>query len=608
MDAIMKEMRQLHDRKVMFPVHPSRMTREDKKAALNYLMFLKEKRSGEVKGRGCADGRKQRLYKTKEETTSPTVSSEGFFLSAVQDAEEERDVAFVDVPGAFMQAKMPKDEIVHIRLEGEMALLLVKIDPSTYKTYVIHEKGKPVIYAQLTKALYGQLEAALLFWKKLSAQLEEWGFKRNEYDWCVVNKMINGKQCTILWHVDDLKISHVDPSVVSHVIDELNSVFGQEVVLGKRAELTVSRGKVHEYLGMGIDYSTTGKVKINMTTYLKETLDELPEEFGGTAVTPAANHLFKTNPYAAKLHKTKAELFHHFTAKLLYVSRRARPDIQTAISFLCTRVREPDHDDWKKLKRVMRYLRKTIDLVMTLEAGTFNARSLVQWWVDAAYSVHPDMKSHTGSFMTLGKGAIYAKSSKQKINTKSSTEAELVGVDDIMGQALWTRNFLEAQGYQVTENVIYQDNMSAMLLEKNGRASSSKRTKHINVRYFFVKDRIESGEVAIRYCPTGDMIGDFFTKPLQGSLFRKFRNILLNIDGPDDSIDDIVDRINPPMSLNIVDNTVIDESVPRSVLDVEPSTGGEVRTMRAKGQTAPSQPHITWADRVRGDTQEQQQA
>jgi hypothetical protein len=153
---------------------------------------------------------------------------------------------------------------------------------------------------------------------------------------------------------------------------------------------------------------------------------------------------------------------------------------------------------------------------------------VIKWHVDGSFAVHNDMKSHTGATMSLGKGSAYATSRKQKLNTKSSTEAELVGVDDVMSQVLWTRYFLEAQGYDVIESKVFQDNQSAMLLEKNGRGSSSKRTRHINIRYFFVTDRVKSKEVSIEYCPTGEMTGDFFTKPLQGSPFRKFRDRVMN--------------------------------------------------------------------------------
>ena len=139
------------------------------------------------------------------------------------------------------------------------------------------------------------------------------------------------------------------------------------------------------------------------------------------------------------------------------------------------------------------------------------------------------MKSHTGAVMTLGKGAIYGSSTRQRINTKSSTESELVAVNDVMPQILWTRYFLESQGYKVHDSVLYQDNQSAMLLERNGRGSSSKRTRHINIRYFFIKDRIASGEVKLEYCPTETMLADAFTKPLQGSAFIRFRDSIMNV-------------------------------------------------------------------------------
>ena len=129
----------------------------------------------------------------------------------------------------------------------------------------------------------------------------------------------------------------------------------------------------------------------------------------------------------------------------------------------------------------------------------------------------------------IGKGAVYSTSTKQKINTKSSTEAELVAVDDVIGQVIWTRNFLEAQGYNVGASTIHQDNQSGIRLETNGKRSSSKRTRHINIRYFFVKDKVDTKEVEIKYCPAGMMIADFLTKPLQGSAFTNFRNLILNI-------------------------------------------------------------------------------
>ena len=126
-------------------------------------------------------------------------------------------------------------------------------------------------------------------------------------------------------------------------------------------------------------------------------------------------------------------------------------------------------------------------------------------------------------------GSIISILKKQKLNTKSLTEAELIRSENAMPQMLWKRYFLEAQGYGIGENILYHDNMRAMLLENNGNKYSTKNTKQINVRYYFIKDRVETGDVVTEHCPTEKMLGGHFTKPLQGALFSKFRVEIMNI-------------------------------------------------------------------------------
>ena len=183
-------------------------------------------------------------------------------------------------------------------------------------------------------------------------------------------------------------------------------------------------------------------------------------------------------------------------------------------------------DDWNKLSRLMSYLRKTKDEVLILKC---DGKNEVKWWVDAAFAVHPDMKSHTGAVMTMGSGAVQSISKKQKVNTRSSTEAELVATDDVIAQIVWTRNVLEAQGVKVDTNIVYQDNQSAMLLEKNGRSSAGKRSRHLDIRYFFITDQVNQGNLEIRYCPTDVMTADYMTKPLHGQKFHKFKKEIMNI-------------------------------------------------------------------------------
>jgi hypothetical protein len=174
----------------------------------------------------------------------------------------------------------------------------------------------------------------------------------------------------------------------------------------------------------------------------------------------------------------------------------------------------------------MEYLRDDRLRPLILSA---DGSGVLMWYVDASFAVHPNMRSHTGGVFTMGRGFPINISTKQKLNTRSSTESELVAVDDMMPIVLWTRYFLMAQGYGVTENLLLQDNRSSMLLERNGKASSSKRTRHINIRYFFITDRVNMKEVEIEWCPTKEMVADFMTKPLQGSHFRRLRDLIMGM-------------------------------------------------------------------------------
>ncbi len=129
--------------------------------------------------------------------------------------------------------------------------------------------------------------------------------------------------------------------------------------------------------------------------------------------------------------------------------------------------------------------------------------------------------------MTMGTGFSWDKSTKHKLNTHSSTESEIVAVDNLILQILWARLFMKAQGFAVSDNILYQDNKSAVLLEMNGRASSSKRTRHIEIRYYYVADQVAKGDLRVVWCPTDEMIADFLTKPLQGKAFVKFWDLLM---------------------------------------------------------------------------------
>ena len=150
------------------------------------------------------------------------------------------------------------------------------------------------------------------------------------------------------------------------------------------------------------------------------------------------------------------------------------------------------------------------------------------------------MRSHTGAMLTFGRGAVFSMSNKQKVNLTSSTVAEIIGVDDAMNFVMWVKLFIEQQVVNLPTksiikklgaqpSVLQQDNTSSIRLEANGKRSSTKRIRHINIRYFYVTDKVKSGDVVILYHPTGKLVGDYLTKPLNGTQFKNHYNTIMGI-------------------------------------------------------------------------------
>ena len=336
---------------------------------------------------------------------------------------------------------------------------------------------------------------------------------------------------------------------------------------------------------MHIRYTDEGTAVITMKDCLTEAIAESGLDISKPASTPASKALFDVDEAAEPLGKKEREVFHSVSAKLLYVSLRARVDLLLPIAFLCTRVAKCTKEDQAKLKRVLEYIHGSLDLEYTIGADDLGR---FRTWVDASYAVHPDMRSHTGGAISFGRGGILCKSSKQKLNTKSSTEAEFVGASDYLPNTIWVKNFLEAQGYTISENIFEQDNESAIRLEKNGRMSAGPKSRHINVRYFWMKDRIKAEDIHIRHCPTLQMVGDFFTKPLQGHLFRKFRDAVMG-----NHHMDTLATCQPMPIEERVENTIQSGTSTADGASNHDSNGTTLTTVRKAGT-------VTWADVVRG--------
>ena len=229
--AMIKEFTQLSEgvmpgKPVVEPIDPNTLTNEDFRQAMEAVNLIKMKRSGKVKGRSCINGSKQWMFLEENEViASPTLQLESLFLSLMIDVMEGRDVAIFDVPGAYLHAEMPKDKRVLMKFRGEFVDIMCKVNPE-HKKNVIYEKGKKVLYVRVLRAIYGAIQSALLWYELYATTLMNMGFEINPYDKCVANKMINGKQCTMSWYVDDNKLSHDDSRVVDDILNTISKKFG----------------------------------------------------------------------------------------------------------------------------------------------------------------------------------------------------------------------------------------------------------------------------------------------------------------------------------------------------------------------------------------------
>lgn len=270
-------------------------------------MFLKQKRCGRVKGRGCADGCPQRDYITKDELSSPTISLYALMASCVLDELDSRHVITIDIPGVFLQGDWPQNEHPgYIKFTRIMVDMICQINPSYKDKIIWSQDGKrKFLYSELRKAVYGTLLAAVIFYNKLTKHLFDQGFTMNGYDEYTFNKQVKGEQLTVQFHVDDLKVSHKDHRVLNKFVSNLKKEFGQE------AELSECTGKVHDYLGMTIDYSVPGKVVFTMFDYLEDIIVEAPAELKkGRSAYLANEKLFKLPEVSAQLSDQKSDLFH----------------------------------------------------------------------------------------------------------------------------------------------------------------------------------------------------------------------------------------------------------------------------------------------------------
>ena len=471
-DAVRKELGQMINKEVFEFIHPTCLSKERRRSVIRSSLFLKEKLNPEgvftkLKARLVAGGDQQdkSLY---EDISSPTVSLESIMMVIAIAAAEKRNFATCDITGAYLEARMPDDEEVLMSLDPTTTSVVVELCSDAERC--VDANG--VLVVRLKRALYGCVQSSKLWYDKLCEVLKHIGFTANNYDQCVFNKTVAGEQITVCFHVDDLLITSRSNNLIAELRKELQANF---------TEITFACGDTHSYLSMNLNLSDE-YVSVDMSGYVSKCLEDRERLIG--ANSPGSDSLFYVPEESPTLDAAQKEKFHSDVAKLLYLSKRDRKDILVAVSHLCSRVACPTKDDLAKLERVFGYLSRTRKLCTKFKRGVPVDMTA---YIDASFGVHADGESRTGVILMMSGAAVGAWSSKQKLVTKSSTEAELVGLSDGSSAVLWAREWLLDQGYRLPPTVIYQDNQGVLSLLRKGR-HMKQRTRHLNVRFFFIKD------------------------------------------------------------------------------------------------------------------------
>jgi histone deacetylase 1/2 len=476
---------------------------------LNSHMFVVDKyltngSFDKMKARLVADGRDQdvEMYPDK---SSPTVAVHLVFTAlGLASSKPWWIVVKIDIKGAFIQTPM-KGEPVYMKIDPKISLYVVNMFSELGD--MLEEDG--CLYMLLLKAMYGCIQASALWYEPIKSFILELGYECSKTDRCVFRKRVGNRVSILLLYVDDI-LAQVDEREVKRLRVHLKKRFG---------EVQFEIGEKLSYLGMQINIKDEGTT-VDMSFYIKKLLE-------GTTVkgqaSPGNHSSFIVDKESQLLDESERKYFHSTMAKLLYLAKHARPDILTLVIFLCTRVQYASKQDKEKLERVLGYLKWTEEEVLVLKPCVTGE---IVTYVDVAYTIHNDSKSHTGVIIYVGNTLVYVSSKKQKCMSKSPTEAELIGLTDNLGLIELFHEFVDfVTMRKVNPPTIYQDcNAVVSLVTKAGGQT---RTKHLRARINLGKEMVNEKRVIVKYIRGEDMDAHGFSKPYDPAEHKKLKNRLM---------------------------------------------------------------------------------
>ena len=441
-------------------------------------------------------------------TSSPTVSPVNVRIVLNVAGHEGYSLSTLDVKSAYLKCDIRNHISKYaIRLPKSVVPLFLEHHPK-FKHLLRHDGS---LILGLNKALYGLREAGRLWYEQVKGDLLSEGYKMSSHDNCVFQKGYGDNKLILCLHVDDFLIATNSPALKQQLISRLEKRYG----LLKKKE-----GPDLPYLGMHIHHDEKTKIiTLDAEAYISKLILQYPVE--GLASTPATDDLFKESNDITLVDTTH---YLSMVMSLMYLGKATRPDILLPVTYLAAQSSAPTKSDQHKLNRVMQFIKYTKSQKLRYDCQELKLYA----HIDASHNVHKGSFGHAGCVVMMGKngGNIYSNSSKIKLVSHSSTETELYALDKPIMNIMAMIYFMEELGYPTKPVIIFQDNKSTINMAKKGYDTGS-NTKHVNLRYFYITERLKEGDIKIEYLPTEDMVADILTKPLMGKLFRDLRNLLL---------------------------------------------------------------------------------
>lgn len=367
------------------------------------------------------------------------------------------------------------------------------------------QKGNEQLVCRLQKSIYGLKQAAKSWYDTLNEVLDKIGFIRSKADNCLYIKQIDQNFVYILIYVDDILICSKYEDEISNIYKELNDYFEIKDL-----------GLVSSYLGIQIERNSKGDFLLHQEDKIKRLIVEAELEDAKPSYIPMDPEFVKIT-HEENLLPNNIK-FRSVMGILLHISITTRPDIAVAVSILCRRVDNPRKCDLEAAKKVIRYLKTTINSKLILRR---NSDLSIRCFTDANWAGEGDRKSTSGYLFLLGCNSISWSSKKQSTIALSSTEAEFIAASYAGQELLWLLQLMSDMNICVTKPIpMYEDNQSCIKIINSSKFSA--RTKHIDVKFHHIKNLQNDGIIDLKYCPSKQQFADFLTKPLSFPTFKNF--------------------------------------------------------------------------------------